>query len=78
MSKEIEIVLPDGSKRRVEKYTTLFEIKNQLMEEAVVGSIDGELVDLATPVKANAEIAFYDCSSPEGATAICQLVSLLL
>ncbi|MBU5361519.1 threonine--tRNA ligase [Enterococcus raffinosus] len=78
MSKEIEIVLPDGSKQRVEKYTTLFEIKDQLMEEAVVGSIDGELVDLATPVKANAEIAFYDCSSPEGATAICQLVSLLL
>lgn len=78
MSKEIEIVLPDGSKQKVTKYTTLFEIKNQLMEEAVVGSIDGELVDLATPVKDNAEIAFYDCSSPEGTTAICQLVSLLL
>lgn len=78
MSKEIEIVLPDGSKQKVTKYTTLLEIKNQLMEEAVVGSIDGELVDLATPVKDNAEIAFYDCSSPEGTTAICQLVSLLL
>lgn len=78
MSKKIEIVLPDGSKQMVEENTTLFEIKSQLMEEAVIGSIDGELVDLSTPVKGNAEIAFYDCSSPEGTTAICQLVSLLL
>lgn len=78
MSKKIEIVLPDGSKQMVEENTTLFEIKSQLMEEAVIGSIDGELVDLSTPVKGNAEIAFYDCSSPEGSTAICQLVSLLL
>lgn len=78
MSKEIEIVLPDGNKQKVAENTTLFEIKNQLMEEAVVGSIDGEVVDLSTPVKKNAEIAFYDCSSTEGTTAICQLVSLLL
>ncbi|MGG5371490.1 threonine--tRNA ligase [Enterococcus sp. AZ196] len=78
MSKEIEIVLPDGSKQKVAKDTTLFEIKNQLMEEAVVGSIDGELVDLSTPVTENAELAFYDCASKEGTTAICQLVSLLL
>ncbi|MGF2941256.1 threonine--tRNA ligase [Enterococcus xiangfangensis] len=78
MSKEIEIVLPDGSKQKVRENTTLFEIKNQLQEDAVVGSIDGELVDLSTPVKKNSEIAFYDCTSPEGATAICQLVSLLL
>lgn len=78
MSEEIEIVLPDGSKQRVEKNTTLLDIKNQLMEEAVVGSIDGELVDLSTPVKNNAELAFYDCASKEGTTAICQLVSLLL
>lgn len=78
MSKEIEIVLPNGSKQKVEKKTTLFEIKNQWMEKAVIGSIDGELVDLSTPVEESAEIAFYDCSSPEGTTAICQLVSLLL
>lgn len=78
MSKEVEIVLPDGSKQMVAKDTTLFEIKNQLMEEAVVGSIDGELVDLSTPVSENAELAFYDCASNEGTTAICQLVSLLL
>lgn len=78
MSKEVEIVLPDGSKQKVAKGTTLFEIKNQLMEEAVVGSIDGELVDLSTPVSENAELAFYDCASNEGTTAICQLVSLLL
>ncbi|MDT2672868.1 threonine--tRNA ligase [Enterococcus dongliensis] len=78
MSKEIEIVLPDGSKQKVRENTTLFEIKNQLLEEAVVGSIDGVLVDLSTPVKKNSEIAFYDCSTSEGTTAICQLVSLLL
>lgn len=78
MSKEVEIVLPDGSKQKVAKGITLFEIKNQLMEEAVVGSIDGELVDLSTPVSENAELAFYDCASNEGTTAICQLVSLLL
>lgn len=78
MSKEVEIVLPDGSKQKVAKGTTLFEIKNQLMEEAVVGSIDGELVDLSTPVSENAELAFYDCASNEGTTVICQLVSLLL
>ena len=76
MSKEVEIVLPDGSKQKVAKGTTLFEIKNQLMEEAVVGSIDGELVDLSTPVSENAELAFYDCASNEGTTAICQLVRL--
>ena len=27
MSKEIEIVLPDGSKQKVTKYTTLFELE---------------------------------------------------
>lgn len=78
MSKIIEIVLPDGSKQQVAENTTLFEIKEQLLEEAVVGSIDGELVDLATPVTRNADIAFYNYKSQEGATAICQLVSLLL
>ncbi|MDT2600505.1 threonine--tRNA ligase [Enterococcus hulanensis] len=78
MSNKVEIVLPDGSKQKVAKDTTLFEIKNQLMEEAVVGSIDGELVDLSTPVTENAELAFYDCATKEGTTAICQLVSLLL
>jgi len=78
MSNKVEIVLPDGSKQKVAKDTTLFEIKNQLMEEAIVGSIDGELVDLSTPVTENAELAFYDCGTKEGTTAICQLVSLLL
>lgn len=78
MSKEIEIILPNGSKQKVAENTTLFEIKNQWMNAAVVGSIDGEIVDLSTPVKENAEIAFFDCTSKEGMTAICQLVILLL
>ncbi|MEG2325579.1 MAG: threonine--tRNA ligase [Enterococcus sp.] len=78
MSKEIEIVLPDGSKQEVVKDTTLFEIKKQFMKQAIVGSIDGELVDLATPIDHNVEIVFYDQASKEGQTAINQLVSLLL
>lgn len=78
MSKEIEIVLPDGSKQKVVKGTTLFEIKDQFMKQAVVGSIDGELVDLATPIEKDAEILFYLHSSKEGLLAISQLASLLL
>ncbi|MFC4770881.1 threonine--tRNA ligase [Enterococcus hermanniensis] len=78
MSKEIEIVLPDGSKQEVVEDTTLFEIKKQFMKQAIVGSIDGELVDLATPIDHNVEIVFYDQASKEGQTAINHLVSLLL
>ncbi|MDU6524397.1 MAG: threonine--tRNA ligase, partial [Enterococcus sp.] len=78
MSKEVEVVLPNGNKQEVAKDTTLFEIKDSSAKQAVVGSIDGEVVDLSTPIDHNTEILFYDRSSKEGMTAIRHTVSLLL
>lgn len=78
MAKEVEIVLPNGNKQEVAKDTTLFEIKDSSAKQAVVGSIDGEVVDLSTPIDHNTEILFYDRSSKEGMTAIRHTVSLLL
>lgn len=78
MSKEIEVVLPNGNKQEVVEDTTLFEINDPSVKQAVVGSIDGEVVDLSTPIDHNTEILFYNRSSKEGMTAIRHTVSLLL
>ena len=48
MSKEVEIVLPDGSKQKVAKGTTLFEIKNQLMEVLTASLLTYQLQSVKT------------------------------
>lgn len=78
MSKEIEIVFADGKKQMVVEGTTLFELKKEILPEAVIGSIDGEFVDLAAPLDKNAEVAFFDKQSAEGIAAIRRLASLVL
>lgn len=77
-SKEIEIVFQDGKKQMVVNDTTLMEINREQKAKAIVGSIDGELVDLAQPVVENSEVAFYQKNSPEGEAAIRRLSSLIL
>lgn len=78
MSKEIEIVFADRKKQMVVEGTTLFELKKEILPEAVIGSIDGEFVDLAAPLDKNAEVAFFDKQSAEGIAAIRRLASLVL
>ncbi|MGM0237657.1 threonine--tRNA ligase [Enterococcus sp. AZ103] len=77
-NKEIEIVFQDGKKQMVVNDTTLMEINREQKAKAIVGSIDGELVDLAQPVVENSEVAFYQKNSPEGEAAIRRLSSLIL
>lgn len=74
---EFEIVFSDGSKQMVVAGTTLYEIAKEHAKAAVVGSIDGQLVDLAAPVNKASKIAFYDRNSAEGLAALRRSAGLI-
>ncbi len=69
-SKQIEITLPDGSKRSYPSGTTGFAIAESIgkkLAKAAVGIvIDGEQRDLAAPVDADASVAIITRESPAG------------
>lgn len=74
---EFEIVFSDRSKQMVVAGTTLYEIAKEHAKAAVVGSIDGQLVDLAAPVNKASKIAFYDRNSAEGLAALRRSAGLI-
>ena len=67
---QIEITLPDGSKREYEKGTTGLavaeSIGKKLAKAAVAIRLDGELVDLSTPIEADAAIEIITRDSEAG------------
>ncbi|MEQ8825739.1 MAG: threonine--tRNA ligase [Filomicrobium sp.] len=66
---EVNLRFPDGAIRPVEKGTTGVElaqgISKSLAKKAVALMVDGELVDLADPIEADADIRIITRSDPE-------------
>jgi threonyl-tRNA synthetase len=65
----IQITLPDGAIREVQRGTTAAEIARQisprLAKEALVARADGELVDLSRPLEHDAKISILTAKDPD-------------
>ncbi|MBG9791823.1 threonyl-tRNA synthase [Paenibacillus dendritiformis] len=66
----VKVTLPDGAVREYAQGTTLEEvagsISSGLKKNALAGKLDGTLVDLATPIEHDAEVAIVTADSEEG------------
>jgi len=69
----VKIVLPDGAEREYPAGTTLFEIAKstspRLAKEALIARVNGELMDLATPMMTDASIEFVSFEDEAGKRA---------
>ncbi|HBN07602.1 MAG TPA: threonine--tRNA ligase [Cyanobacteria bacterium UBA8530] len=63
------VTLPDGSKREVEKGSTVFQlaesISHGLAKKAVAAKLDGKLVDLSTPIEKEVQVEILTSDAPE-------------
>jgi threonyl-tRNA synthetase len=70
MSDVISIRLPDGSSRELQAGATTGDlaasIGSRLAKAAVAARVDGDEVDLSTPLHEGAEVAIITADSPEG------------
>ncbi|MFC4766937.1 threonine--tRNA ligase [Effusibacillus consociatus] len=70
VEKQIQVELKDGSVRTYAAGTTLLDIAASLSQglkkNAVVGKINGKLVDLNTPVTEDAKVELFTYDDPEG------------
>jgi threonyl-tRNA synthetase len=70
----IEVGLPDGRKLTVSAGATVLEVAAQigrgLAKAALAGRIDGKLVDLRTPLRANVSLQIVTDRDPQGAEVI--------
>ncbi|BCJ88089.1 threonine--tRNA ligase [Effusibacillus dendaii] len=68
--KEIQVELKDGTVKIYPRGTTLLEIAGSLSQNlkknALVGKLNGKLVDLNTPVIENAKVELFTYDDPEG------------
>jgi threonyl-tRNA synthetase len=66
---QIEITLPDGSKKAVEAGTRPIDVARsispRLADAAIVAKVDGELVDLNRPIDADATLQLLTSKDPE-------------
>jgi threonyl-tRNA synthetase len=66
----VEVELPDGSVLEVAQGTTVAQIAERigpkLAEAALAGRLDGQLIDLSTPVTANTELEIITAKDPQG------------
>ncbi len=69
LAQTVTITLPDGSTRTVPSGTTVQEIAAgigpRLAKDALGGKLDGRLVDLSTPVRADAKVEIVTPKSPD-------------
>lgn len=67
---EINVVLPDGSKRSYQSGTTVkdvaFDLGSRLGKAAIAGEVDGQLVDLNFPLKEDVSLAVITLDSKKG------------
>src|ERR1700735_3215944 len=65
----IQVTLPDGATREVQRGTTAAQIAHQisprLAKEALVARADGELVDLSRPLEHDAKISILTAKDPD-------------
>jgi threonyl-tRNA synthetase len=69
---EITVTLPDGSSRRVSRGTTVAEVATAispgLARAALVGMVDGQLVDLSKPLDRDATVRILTSKDPDALT----------
>jgi len=74
MKATIRVKLPDGSERDVPVGTTVLEaaasIGPRLARDTVAGLVNGQLVDLRTPLGQDAELRIVTGKDPEGGEVI--------
>ncbi|HEY5513447.1 MAG TPA: threonine--tRNA ligase [Geomonas sp.] len=79
---EIKVKLPDGSERTLQDGATIFDlaasIGTGLAKAAIAGKIDGNLVDLFTPLFDGARVEIVTEKSPEALTIIRHSTSHLM
>lgn len=68
--REVTIELKDGAKRAVPAGSTLLDVaamlSPRLKREAVVGALNGKLVDLYTPITEDAQVELFTLQDPQG------------
>jgi threonyl-tRNA synthetase len=66
---DVEITLPDGSKRSIEAGSRPIDIaqsiSSRLADAAIVAKVDGELYDLTRPIDKNASVQILTSKDPE-------------
>jgi len=74
MEATIRVKLPDGSEREYPAGTTVLEVAAsigpRLARDTVAGRVEGQLVDLRTPLAEDAELRIVTVKDPEGAEVI--------
>ncbi|NQX58470.1 threonine--tRNA ligase [Paenibacillus qinlingensis] len=67
---EIEVILPDGTKRRYVQGTTIEQVAESisigLRKQAIAGQMNGQLVDLEQPIEADSRIEIVTLESEQG------------
>ncbi len=78
----ITVTLPDGSTRNFDNPITVKElaetIGSGLAKAALVGKVDGKLVDLSTPIQKDAAVSIITGKDPEGVDVIRHSTSHLM
>lgn len=79
---QISVQLKDGSVRSVEKGTTLYDlaksISGRLAKEAIVGEVNGQVVDLTYPIEKDVEVNILKFEDEKGADAFRHTTSHIL
>jgi len=74
MSNPLSVTLPDGNRLDLESGSTVLTVAEQigpgLAKAALAGRIDGELVDLRTPLPGDAAVEIVTARDPEGGEVI--------
>lgn len=74
MSNPLSVTLPDGNRLELESGSTVLTVAEQigpgLAKAALAGRIDGELVDLRTPLPGDAAVEIVTARDPEGGEVI--------
>src|SRR5512133_1367741 len=69
---QVRVTLPDGSVREVAAGSSALDVAKSIGEgvarQSVAAKLDGQLVDLTTPIDQDATLALITLSSPEGLT----------
>ncbi len=74
MTEKIRVSLPDGSAREFSAGTTVLEaaeaIGPRLARDTIAGILDGQLVDLRTPIRCDADLRIVTAKDPEAGDVI--------
>ena len=74
MTEKIRVSLPDGSEREFSAGTTVLEVAEaigpRLARDTIAGILDGQLVDLRTPISDDADLRIVTAKDPEAGDVI--------